>query len=242
MNMRPLRVLALDASSSACSVALWQGQPGSAGTLSGLYEVAPRQHMRKLLPMVDTVLSQAGIALADVDALAYGVGPGSFTGLRIAAGTAQGLAFGADKPMIGISTLAALALQACREGEGGQVCAALDARMDEIYVGCFAVERNEGIPQVTALDQEQVIAPQQLTLPAGTLRAIGAGFGYLERMPEQTRQQLVLHTSDAEPDAREIAQLAALELVAQRLHSPADVQPVYLRNNVAHRSTRGPLD
>lgn len=240
--MRPLRVLALDASSSACSVALWQGQAGCAGALSGHYEVAPRQHMRKLLPMVDAVLSEAGITLDEVDALAYGVGPGSFTGLRIAAGTAQGLAFGANKPLIGISTLAALALQACRDGASGQVCAALDARMDEIYVGCFAVDSASDSPRVTALDQERVIAPQHLSVPEGSFTAIGAGFNYLDRMAEQVQQQLVLHSKDVEPDAREIAQLAALELAAQRLNAPAEVQPVYLRNNVAQRSTRGPLD
>ena len=97
-------LLALDASSTACSCALIRDQ-----LIVQRFEIAPREHTRLLLPMVDEVLAEAGVSLGQLDAIAYGQGPGSFTGLRIAAGVAQGLAYGADLPLMGVSTLEALA-------------------------------------------------------------------------------------------------------------------------------------
>src|SRR5690554_5279655 len=127
-------ILALDAATTACSVALCRG-----GVITRQFVSTPREHTRLLLPMVDELLSEAGISLAQVDALAFTAGPGSFTGLRIGFGVVQGLAFGADLPVIPVSTLAALALAGARKAQLGSGCIlpALDARMGEIYWGLY---------------------------------------------------------------------------------------------------------
>lgn len=246
--MTAVRVLAIDACSRVCSVALWQARAGSPGHLVARAEDAPRQHIKRLLPMMDAVLEEAGVSLDEVDALAYGNGPGSFTGLRIAAGFAQGLAFGANKPLLGVSTLQALALQAVgQEHPQGQVCAALDARMGEIYTASFDIDIHGldtdygALPQVTPLDTERVIAPEALALPEGRFSAIGAGFGLVESMSAELVAQMDSITDSAEPNAREIALLAATQWLQGEARPAAEVQPVYLRDNVAKRSTRGPL-
>ena len=127
------RILALDTSGSACSVALWS----DAGLLIGHEETAQRQHTQRLLPMIKSLLLEADVNLSSLDAIAYGRGPGSFTGIRIAAGVAQGLAFGIDCPVIPVSTLAALALRMYQPSETAQPAFAccLDARMGEVYWG-----------------------------------------------------------------------------------------------------------
>src|SRR5690606_41346453 len=127
-------LLALDTATEACSVALLHE-----GRVLSRYEVAPRLHAQRLLPMVQEVLDEAGIAIAALDAIAFGRGPGAFTGVRIAIGVVQGLAFALDRPVLPVSNLAVLAQRAHRESGASQVAAAIDARMDEIYWGCFAL-------------------------------------------------------------------------------------------------------
>src|SRR5690554_5815499 len=129
-------LLALDTATEACSAALLHE-----GRVFHCAEVVPREHAQRLLPMIESLLQQAQIQLEQVDALVFGRGPGAFTGVRIATGMVQGLAFATGKPVIGISNLAALAQRAYREHGATQVCAAIDARMDEVYWGCYqAVE------------------------------------------------------------------------------------------------------
>ncbi len=111
------RILALDTSGSACSVALWS----DAGLLIGHEETAQRQHTQRLLPMIKSLLLEADVNMSSLDAIAYGRGPGSFTGIRIAAGVAQGLAFGIDCPVIPVSTLAALALRMYQPSEAAHL-------------------------------------------------------------------------------------------------------------------------
>ncbi|ANF58788.1 tRNA (adenosine(37)-N6)-threonylcarbamoyltransferase complex dimerization subunit type 1 TsaB [Halotalea alkalilenta] len=238
-------LLALDASSSACSVALWRGDASGRGELFQRYEIAPRQHTQKLLPMVDAVLGEAGVALSSIDALAYGHGPGSFTGIRIAAGVAQGLAFGAGRALLGVSTLEALALDAYLRHGTELVLAALDARMGELYTGAFRIEREAGWIQAVGLDGEQVIEPSALRLPAavpGDFFGAGAGFGHLESFDAGVRARITRFEATLEPDARAIALIAARGYFLGLARPPAEVQPVYLRNEVASRSQRGPLD
>ena len=118
------RILAIDTATEACSVAVW-----NQGEIHALFELCPREHTQRILPMVQQVLAESGLALNQLDALAFGRGPGSFTGVRIGIGIAQGLALGADLPMIGVSTLQTMAQGAWRVSGAARVLAAIDARM-----------------------------------------------------------------------------------------------------------------
>src|ERR1700693_6067923 len=134
-----MRVLALDTATEACSVALLT----DAGLVGAWREVG-RGHAEQILDMVDAVLSEAGIVLGMLDGIAASVGPGAFTGVRISVAVAQGLAFGADLPVVAVTTLEALALQAL-SGGADQAMACLDARMGEVYWGCFSADSARGL-------------------------------------------------------------------------------------------------
>ena len=123
-----MRILAIDTATEACSVALWND-----GTTFAHFELCPREHTQRILPLVRAALADAEVKLTDLDALAFGRGPGSFTGVRIGIGIAQGLALGAELPMIGVSTLATMAQGAWRKTGATRVLAAIDARMGEVY-------------------------------------------------------------------------------------------------------------
>ncbi len=129
-------LLALDTATEACSVALLHD-----GRVLSHYEVIPRMHAQRLLPMIKDLLAEAGVALSAVDGIAFGRGPGAFTGVRIAIGVVQGLAFALERPVLPVSTLAVLAQRALREQGAQQVAAAIDARMDEVYWGCYRAEQ-----------------------------------------------------------------------------------------------------
>ena len=131
-------LLALDTATEACSVALLHD-----GRVLSHYEVIPRMHAQRLLPMIKDLLAEAGVALSAVDGIAFGRGPGAFTGVRIAIGVVQGLAFALERPVLPVSTLAVLAQRALREQGAQQVAAAIDARMDEVYWGCYRAEQGE---------------------------------------------------------------------------------------------------
>jgi tRNA threonylcarbamoyl adenosine modification protein YeaZ len=127
-----MKILAIETATEACSAALVQD-----GNVIERYVVAPREHNRLILSMIEAVLAEAGVGRTQIDAVAFGRGPGSFTGLRIAAGVTQGIAYGLDCPVLPVSTLAALAFQSFEEAAGEGVYACLDARMGEIYGGLF---------------------------------------------------------------------------------------------------------
>ncbi|OLO04012.1 MULTISPECIES: tRNA (adenosine(37)-N6)-threonylcarbamoyltransferase complex dimerization subunit type 1 TsaB [Salinicola] len=224
-------LLALDASSTACSCALIQDR-----LIVQRFEIAPREHTRLLLPMIDDVLAQAGVSLGQLDAIAYGQGPGSFTGLRIAAGVAQGLAYGADLPLMGISTLEALALAAHRKWHARHVIAALDARMDEIYVGAYHCL--EGA--LTVALEERVMPPSKLRLPPSDRGiewlGIGSGWQLLSNIPVDVHATLAQTLPDELPAAEDIARLAVASWErGARGNAPHEVIPVYLRDEVAWR-------
>ena len=215
-------LLALDTATEACSAALLHD-----GHLFHRVEVAPRMHAQLLLPMIGELLAEAGIELAQVDALVFGRGPGAFTGVRIATGMVQGLAFAADKPVIGISNLAALAQRAWGEQGAEQVCAAIDARMDEVYWGCYHLV--DGV--MTLAGAERVCAPEQVELAPGLTSPAGAGTGwqYAERLAvsvERSWPQML-------PDATDLISLALPAWRAGQVLDAADAQPVYLRDKVA---------
>ncbi|MBW6390851.1 tRNA (adenosine(37)-N6)-threonylcarbamoyltransferase complex dimerization subunit type 1 TsaB [Billgrantia antri] len=226
-------LLALDASSSACSAALLIQRGGGEPRLVSRFALTPREHTRRLLPMVDEVLAEAGVTVAELDAVSYGRGPGSFTGLRIAAGTAQGLAYGLDLPLLGVSTLEALALAAHRRHGVEYVVTAMDARMGEIYVAAWRC--HDGA--VEALREEAVMPPQRLQLPEMAERVgwygIGSGWSLWEKMPTEVQSSVTQRDVEAEPAAEEMVLLAARDHAQGIRPAAHESQPIYLRDQVA---------
>jgi tRNA threonylcarbamoyladenosine biosynthesis protein TsaB len=218
-----MKILAIETATEACSAALWLD-----GTISERFEIAPRGHGERILAMVDALLAEGGLALGALDAIAFGCGPGAFTGLRIAAGVAQGLAFGADLPVAPVSTLAALAQGALRERHQPRVLAVLDARMGEVYWGAYE-QGNDGLMQ--CIGGERVCAPAAVARPDGS-GWFGAGSGFAVHGDElRTRLDAALGDCDAArlPRARDVAQLATYG----GWFSAARALPVYLRDQVA---------
>ncbi len=225
-------ILALDTCTEACSAAVYvQGQ-----VFAELAD-APREHSQRLLPMVESVLKQANIGLDKLDAIAYGRGPGSFTGIRICTSMTQGLALGLDLPVIGISTLAAMAQMAIDEHGATQVLSCIDARMDEVYWGQFVAVN--GI--ATLVGQEQVSAPALLQLaldPSQEITGCGTGF---DAYPDLLTLGNGIRLLDAVkyPDARAMLTLAQEGIKAGLATSVDALEPVYLRDTVTWKKLPG---
>jgi tRNA threonylcarbamoyladenosine biosynthesis protein TsaB len=222
-----LKILALDTSTEACSVALWMD-----GAVAERFELGTR-HSHRILTLTQEVLVETGLSLTRLDAVAFGRGPGSFTGLRICAGVAQGLAFGADVPVVPVSSLAALA----QGVNAPRVLAAIDARMNQLYWGAY-VRNAQGLAELRG--EENVLAPGEVSIPADE-DWIGAGSGWdryaallLERLGDRVREW----RPDCFPSARFVAQLGAHELASGRSLAPEQALPVYLRDEVAVKRTR----
>ncbi|WP_090829247.1 tRNA (adenosine(37)-N6)-threonylcarbamoyltransferase complex dimerization subunit type 1 TsaB [Nitrosovibrio tenuis] len=217
-----MKILALDTSTEYCSVALFlNGEVISHEILAG------QRHSELILPMVRQALGEAGLTLTQLDGIAFGVGPGSFTGLRIACGIAQGLAFGADLPVVGICTLEALA----QEGGGGRIIAALDARMSQIYHAAYEKEAHGW--QLIA--EPALCSPEDAPLvPNGNWTGCGSGFDKYDQALRARYGGSVKRTiSGLRPHARSIAQLAAPRFAMGGGIDPADAMPCYIRNKVA---------
>ncbi|AYN14712.1 tRNA (adenosine(37)-N6)-threonylcarbamoyltransferase complex dimerization subunit type 1 TsaB [Pseudomonas monteilii] len=216
-------LLALDTATEACSVALLHD-----GKVTSHYEVIPRQHAQKLLPMIKQLLAESGVALNQLDAIAFGRGPGAFTGVRIAIGVVQGLAFALERPVLPVSNLAALAQGALREQGVQQVAAAIDARMDEVYWGCYQATAGE----MRLVGREAVLPPEQVALPAdseGEWFGAGTGWGYAERLAVQ----VAASNASALPNALDVLSLASFAWARGEAIGAEQAQPVYLRDNVA---------
>ncbi|QQZ28008.1 tRNA (adenosine(37)-N6)-threonylcarbamoyltransferase complex dimerization subunit type 1 TsaB [Thiothrix subterranea] len=221
-----MKLLALDTSTEACSAAVYAD-----GATFCEFELTPRAHTHKILPMVESVLAAAGLRLTEVDALAVGCGPGAFTGIRIGVGVAQGLAMAADKPVIALSTLAALAQQAYLQHGATQVLVALDARMSEVYWGQYALQ--DGLMHLQGV--EQVCAPADAPVPetAGWF-AIGHGWSaYPEALQARFGDKLSGVDAESLPAAEFMLPLAVAGWQAGRAAAPEAAQPVYLRNKIA---------
>ena len=220
-----MRVLALDAATEACSVALLDGTD-----LIGRFEEPGRGHAERLLGMVDEVLAESGLGLCALDGIAASVGPGGFTGVRITVAAAQGLAFGAGLGVVPVSTLESLAAQAVSRG-ASRVLACLDARMHEVYWGAFLADAPRG---VLALSPPRVSGADAVRMPGDApYRGIGRGFGAYPALG--ALPNLVLDPADCTrlPNAREIAVLGRLRFAAGEALDPADLTPLYLRDKVA---------
>ncbi|HHC74710.1 MAG TPA: tRNA (adenosine(37)-N6)-threonylcarbamoyltransferase complex dimerization subunit type 1 TsaB [Thiothrix sp.] len=253
-----MNILALDTATDACSAALLHnGQPYE------VFELAPRRHTHLILQQIEQSLAAASLNLQDIDALAFGQGPGAFTGLRIAAGVVQGLALAIDKPVIAVSTLAAMALQAIDQQQATTVYVGLDARMSEVYWGVYQAASapisiqatTHHLPTVKTLCVDCVIKPDSVPLPqqqtgqptdnkhpASGCWAIGSAWqAYPDALTQRLQAQSIELPNtqilpDFYPSAAYIARLAWVKALTQPQESlldAAQAQPIYLRNKVA---------
>jgi tRNA threonylcarbamoyladenosine biosynthesis protein TsaB len=218
--------LAIEAASDSCSVAL-----SCNGTVISRVEAAPRMHSRLLYPMLNAVMNEAGIRPNQLDAVIFGKGPGSFTGLRIAASTAQGIGFACDIPLVGISTLQAMAQQAFEEQQHTSVISIMDARMNELYLGQYVLDEKT---QLMSPQMDDLICPINvqagiLPLTKGQYGACGHGLNLWEEFDESLQSLIT------EQDAGQILKADSLMPLAISLYeqnevlAPENIELVYLR-------------
>lgn len=244
-----MNLLAIETATDACSIALQTGDD-----LLIDHRIAPQQHAKLALPMIDALMANAGLAPSDLDGLVFGRGPGSFTGVRIAAAITQGIAFGAGLGVLGISTLQAIAQGCAREFNDEQVVAALDARMGEVYWGAY---RLAGDGLMAEIGEDAICKPAEVSL-AGVhgIRVVDgarnvddatalatrekqaewfvAGSGAERYANELLGSVSYVHLRTARwPDARDLLSLAAPDVKAGKLRDAAEAVPVYLRDRVA---------
>ena len=222
-----MKILALDTATEACSVALGIGDR----TIERYVELE-RGHAEQILPMVDAVLAEAGLDLSQLDALAFGRGPGGFTGVRLAASVVQGLAFGAGLGVVPVSDLAAIAQRVIQLDPGARrVLVANDARMREVYWAEFEIGGGPAL-----VGEERVNAPADVIAsgsPGTPWVAAGRGLGAWPELAERCRAAGATLRPDLLPRASEILTLARPRVAAGQLLDPADAVPVYVRDRVA---------
>ena len=220
-----MNILAIETSTESCSVAL-----SCDDEVISRSEIAPRRHAELLLPMCEAVLAEAGVSRRQLDAIAVGRGPGAFTGVRLAISAAQGMALALSLPVIPISSLAALALDAPHDDN--PILAVIDARMGEVYAGTF---RHDDDGLVQALGIESVGSAETMPIPAGQhWNVIGSGW---DTYPELIRSRLGAAPVSAQgrryPQAASIVRLAFREFSIGHALAPERALPVYLRDKVA---------
>jgi tRNA threonylcarbamoyladenosine biosynthesis protein TsaB len=213
-----LRFLAFDTATEWCSAALWQD-----GACTWRAVHAGQKHSDLLVPMLFELLAEAGLELNRIDAIVYGMGPGSFTGLRIASGVAQGLALGADLPVLGVSTLETLAEEAGHD----RVLACLDARMNEVYAALYQRDADDW----RCLSGPVVCPPGAAPMPESD-GFVGVGSGFLA-YPELAQKRLASCHPDCIPHARAMARLAAPRLSRGEGRAAEHAEPLYIRDKVA---------
>ena len=222
-----MRILALDAATEACSAALLQDD-----SISERFEIIGRGHAGRLLPMADELMQEAALVAADLDAVAFGRGPGGFTGLRIAAGFAQGLAAGSGKPVLPVSNLAAVAAAAARLHGKARILVCMDARMGQVYWAAF--DCSGTTPR--ALTREQLADPGAVDPPDGEpYQGAGHGFDAYPVLGTRLGDRLDGVDGKALPHAAEIARIGAADLEVGAAVPAARGLPVYLRDDVVHR-------
>jgi tRNA threonylcarbamoyladenosine biosynthesis protein TsaB len=250
------RILSIDASTEACSVALLNH-----GEKTQHYQVAPQQHAKLLLPMVDELLSDSGLALNQLDAIACHVGPGAFTGVRIAVSAVQGLAYGANLPAISLSSLICMALMGfAKTGKKNWLCA-IDARMQEVYFSAVSVQSSDDIClsyKEAGEFKEVVVAPENLDAEAiqfqfegESIGLVGSGWQAYEalffeqkasnsaKLAEQTLKKSPFNRAllfeEVYPNALYSLDYAAKLFKQNQWLKPEELQPVYVRNPVFKR-------
>lgn len=233
-----MKILAIETATEACSAALLINNNVENNTISR-FQLAPREHTKLLLPMMEELIEEADIELDELDAIAFSRGPGAFTGLRIAAGVAQGVALSINKPVIPISTLTALAHSVNNNIiQGGKVIAALDARMGEVYWSSFN-EENEKLVRVA---NEQVTKPEDMldmALKESRVIAVGAGWdAYRNDFFSKGINQNITLLENEYPHAELIAKIAMQKFSEGKVVAPENAQPIYIRNKVAEKSIK----
>jgi len=229
-----MRILAIDTATEACSVALWND-----GKIGAHFELCPREHTQRILPLVQQQLSEGGVTLAELDALAFGRGPGSFTGVRIGIGIAQGLALGAGLPMIGVSTLMTMAQGAWRKTGATRVLAAIDARMGEVYWAEYQRD-DDGVWHGEAT--EAVLKPEAVSARLKNLHGEWATVGTGWPAWPDLAQGSGLVVTDGDvllPAAEDMLPLACQLLARQQTVAVEAAEPIYLRNEVAWKKLPG---
>ncbi|WP_171161900.1 tRNA (adenosine(37)-N6)-threonylcarbamoyltransferase complex dimerization subunit type 1 TsaB [Usitatibacter palustris] len=216
-----MNVLAIETSTELCSAAVLRGSE-----LFVEETVAANRHSELLVPMVQRLLERSRLAVAQMNAIAFGQGPGSFTGIRIACGMAQGLAFGAERPVVPVPSLLALAEQS----NESRVIAAFDARMDEAYLAAYARSGD---------DWQEVIAPCLVdraalpSLPGRGWVATGSGFDRFDWLRTHYRDSIALRLENDLPRAGSIARVAARRMARGESVAAEQAAPLYLRDKVA---------
>lgn len=220
-----MKLLAIDTSTEACSAALKVNDD-----ILSRFELAPRRHTELILPMIDELMTEAGLAPQQLDGLAYGRGPGAFTGVRIAAGIVQGIAFAADLPVVSVSSLAAIAQAIYRQQNSSRVIAAIDARMNEIY-WCY-YQAHHGVMQ--ACIEEGLYSAESVPIPEhNTWVGAGSGwFAYAEMLTQRVSDRLDATIGNVYPDALDILTLGEQAFLRGETISADQVAPIYLRDKV----------
>lgn len=220
------KLLALDTSTEACSCALFIN-----GDIRDRFQLAPRIHTELILPMAEELLAEAGLTPNQLDGIAFGQGPGSFTGVRIACGIAQGIAFAAEIPVIPISTLATLAQAAYLDDGSDQVLVAMDARMKEVYWGRYVLDET-GIMRLQG--EEIVCSPTKISIPTeGEWYGVGSGWSvYAEPLLQRLGKVVESYQGDRLPHASAMIPLALVMFREKQFVKASEVLPVYLRNQV----------
>lgn len=218
-------ILAIDTATEACSVALNYNNRQIV-----LNELSPRTHTQRILPMVDELLQQAEISLKEIEALAFGRGPGSFTGVRVGVGVTQGLALGAELPVIPVSNLLMMAEEAYQRLNKTEVIALIDARMNEVYFAQFS-RNDEG--EWSELVAEQVCSPEKAIEKMQLDRnAVVVGSGWAAYSQFKAENLPLVITDITLPSAQFMLSLAEQALEKGSVKSALEIEPIYLRNEV----------
>jgi tRNA threonylcarbamoyladenosine biosynthesis protein TsaB len=221
-----MKIVALDTSSTACSIALLVDDK-----ISFLHRILPLQQAQSILPMIEELLSLNKIKLNQLDAIAFGCGPGSFTGVRIAASVTQGLAYALQLPVIPISSLAGLAQAAYRDLGWKKLLVGIDARMQEIYWGAYEINKHE---LAVLVGQEKVCTPLEMPLPDDK-EWYGVGNAW-EIYADQIAYKPLKIDASRLPMASGILELAKIKYIKEEWVTAKEALPVYLRDSVAKKN------
>jgi len=229
--MKFFKILAIDSATDACSVALL-----AENHITEIFQMAPQQHGNLLLPMIEKLLTQAKLSLASLNALAFSCGPGSFTGIRIAAGIIQGLALSADLPVVPISTLQTMAQGAFREKNATRVLVSLDARMHEIYWGVYQLNSNQIMQPVIS---DNLYHPTEIPIPSeNNWLGIGNGWQIYGEILEKRCQDKVTNIDpNSYPHAQDMLAIALERYQQGSTVTAEEAAPLYLRDEGAWKKT-----
>ena len=223
-----MKLLAIETATESCSAAILLDDK-----IFSVSEVAPRRHNEIILSMCEQVLSQAETTLTQLDAVAFGRGPGAFTGVRLAASVTQGIALGQDLPVVPVSSLAALAQAAYEEEQAQEVFACIDARMQEVYFGLYKLSSEK---EMQLEGEEVVIAPHLIDIEVrDDCYGAGSGWKCYADVLHETIANKISYDAEKFPQAEYVAKLAKIYFQQGKSVSAVEALPVYLRDNVAEK-------